>query len=760
MNRSDSNYSRIDGMSIYIKGSSLKMDNISISGGDNLTIKTTGKIESVNGNISSGGDMLLQSSQLKIDSSRIATGNQSSLTIKTINDIESNNSMISSGNMFIKAKSLNNNSSFYDGGNFTIHATDGITNNGYIEAGSDLFIKGNSLTTNYGGIHAQNITIKTNEAIKSNFLDLDSRGGDIFIKADSLKMNNPRINSGNLNIITKNGFNINGKKAIINSYGDVFISSSSFNINGAYINSHTTGVNTGSLIIRNGGRISSVADFDPGNIIINANNLTIDRQGSNYLTGISSAAFELKGMNDAGDIKVTVKDTLSLLGGGVISSTTLSDTGNAGKVNVTASNILIDGLGGGTDAIPTIVYNVKTQKYETKDILLPRPISPGISSDNFFSTGHAGTVDVTANTLTMTNGGVISSDTLAFGKAGDVSVNASFITLDNARISAEATDQSQGQTGNVTVTANNAIYLSNDSKISIQNDANSDNLQAITPTSLTVTAPEIALKNSSITTESTGNINASNININFSKLLKLDPSFITTSANTGNGGSITINGTGLIYLENSGFLTSVKGENSNGGDINVTANTLVMNNGVIQANAVGGSGGDINLNLQSLIPSYNQLIKGGALVVWQPFIAGFNVIQAASENGVSGSVNVSSPQFNISGSISGLSSVALVIPQIDHRGCQGAMPSSSTHGNSLLEAVLKSKLAQTTVNGLVRGSTGGIPITEAQYSFIPPANNLSVENQKFSKSFSSSQPLKVYTSNKKNNSSCDFAYFD
>jgi hypothetical protein len=274
------------------------------------------------------------------------------------------------------------------------------------------------------------------------------------------------------------------------------------------------------------------------------------------------------------------------------------------------------------------------------------------------------------------------------------------------------------------VTADKAIYLSNDSKISIQNDANSDNLQAITPTSLTVTAPEIALKNSSITTESTRNVNASHININFSKSLKLDPSFITTSANTGNGGSITINGGGLITLENSGFLTSVKGANSNGGNIDVTANSLIMNNGVIQANAVGGFGGNINLNLQSLIPSYNQLIKGGAQVVWQPFIEGFNVIQAASENGVNGAINLTSPQLNISGSISGLSSVALVIPQINHRGCQGATTSSNTHGNSLLETVLKSKLARTTANGLVRGSTGGIPVTEAQYSFIPPAIEL------------------------------------
>jgi hypothetical protein len=77
--------------------------------------------------------------------------------------------------------------------------------------------------------------------------------------------------------------------------------------------------------------------------------------------------------------------------------------------------------------------------------------------------------------------------------------------------------------------------------------------------------------------------------------------------------------------------------------------------------------------------------------------------------------------------------VSLVIPKIDRWGCQGTTTSSNTRGNSLLEAVLKSKLAQKTANALVRGSTGGIPVTEAQYSFIPPENNLSVINQKSGK---------------------------
>jgi hypothetical protein len=112
-------------------------------------------------------------------------------------------------------------------------------------------------------------------------------------------------------------------------------------------------------------------------------------------------------------------------------------------------------------------------------------------------------------------------------------------------------------------------------------------------------------------------------------------SFISAIANAGNSGSITVNANKYIYLENSGTTTTTYGATSNGGNINITAPVLALNTGVIQANAIGGFGGDINLNLQALIASYNNLILGGDWVYWQPFIPGLNVIQAASATGVS-----------------------------------------------------------------------------------------------------------------------------
>ncbi|MCK5729414.1 MAG: hypothetical protein KAH08_09345, partial [Methylococcales bacterium] len=163
-------------------------------------------------------------------------------------------------------------------------------------------------------------------------------------------------------------------------------------------------------------------------------------------------------------------------------------------------------------------------------------------------------------------------------------------------------------------------------------------------------------------------------------------------------GDIEVIGGDLIYLEDSGFLTSVSGENSNGGNISVTANTLIMETGIIQANAKGGAGGDVDLNLKSLIASGNLLTLGGKQVNWQPFKFGLNVIQAASESGVSGSINVTAPEIDISGAISALDTQALAKPDVNNDPCSG----NSNHASSLSY-----------------GGKGGTPINERR-GFIPP----------------------------------------
>jgi hypothetical protein len=276
---------------------------------------------------------------------------------------------------------------------------------------------------------------------------------------------------------------------------------------------------------------------------------------------------------------------------------------------------------------------------------------------------------VKAGDLTIQDGGVIRSTTYSNGDAGKVHVDVNTLTIDN-RGSVNFTGilsraySGNGKGGDVTVTAKESVTLTNGARISSSSSSTSD------AGTVSISSPFISLSN-----------NAS----------------ITTTAKTGNGGDITINADKLINLQNSSFKTSVDKDSGHGGDITVSAHTLIMNNAAIQANADGGSGGDINLKLQALIPSQYHLLIGGTKVNWQPYQQGFNVIQAASQSGVSGSVNVTSPKLNISGDLVGLNSTAITV-NLENNPCQNDV----AHGSSL-----------------ARGGKGGMPSNEAKAVFVP-----------------------------------------
>jgi large exoprotein involved in heme utilization and adhesion len=197
---------------------------------------------------------------------------------------------------------------------------------------------------------------------------------------------------------------------------------------------------------------------------------------------------------------------------------------------------------------------------------------------------------------------------------------------------------------------------------------------------LTVQAAQLILDGGAIKANSTGNIAAGSLQINFSDHLFLKRGSITTSANAGNGGAISIQGGKLIDLNNSEITTSVMGITGNGGNISISSQALAMNTGFIQANtaASNASGGNININVPVLVASGNNLLLGGnTQYSFQTGVFGYNVIQAAAPDGVSGAINIASPVLDISGSL-----VTLGTPMLDPGGL-GRSPCQSTGGSSL-----------------------------------------------------------------------------
>ncbi len=439
------------------------------------------------------------------------------------------------------------------------------------------------------------------------------------------------------------------------SAGQIFVQTKDLNIDGlgdsgTGIRSFTASVgNAGNIAIQasgdvrivNGANITTETNFigAGGNINLSAKNLYIDGQGDKN-TGIFSNV-GTQGSGNAGVVKIEVLDTLSLQNSAKISSSTDSYwEGSAGSVNIVARQIEVKGSLASDAPRTEIVSAAHANDHDP------------------YSTGNAGAVNVTAKeSFVLQDGAAISSSTYYKGSAGTVTIDAAQLKLQSgALISSEAGESSSGQTGNVNLRVSDVMSL-DQSKLSIQNLASVANPEKIVPTSLQIQAKRLLVNRSEVTAASSGNVAASQIQIDFGQQMRLSPAVITTSAVNGNGGGIRVSGQGSLILQQGQISTSVTGqENGNGGNIQIQAPILVLNYGAIQANtaAVKASGGDVNIEVKDILSRANNLRVGGAPLMFDITQSKFNVIQAAAADGVSGIISLAAPPLDLSASLSRL----------------------------------------------------------------------------------------------------------
>lgn len=554
-----------------------------------------------------------------------------------------------------------------------------IANGGIIS--SDSYSAGNAGTIQ---IDAAQIQIDGQNKITGIFNNANpqSRGGN----AGSIVLNSPYLavlNGGQISNDTSakghaGSIVINAQQVLIDGQQDQDFTGIVSNANPQSTggNAGNISVTTDHLTVINGGEIGSNtwSSGDGGSISIVAKSVWIDEQGKGKFTGLSSSTLGNTSLGNAGNVSITSNAITVVNKGSVITNTW--SLGHAGDVAMTARQTLIDG---------------------------------GVISSNTQGAGHAGTVTVSSDYLSLIHGGTISSSTFAEGRAGDVLINASDLQVAGqaSGILATAAQTSAGQSGNIVVNATD-VELKQDGLISITTEPTvpAAMLKALIPTTLTVNAQHLRLSGGSqISAAALGNIPASKVMINAQTLTATNAT-LTTEANNADGGAIRVVGKTSL-LRDSRITTSVKGQ-GNGGDIRMDNALLVLNGGFIQANTagVGSSGGDIALNVQSLLTSHNQLLKGGNQRL--SFLPSFNVIQAASPSGVSGNINLTAPQFDISGSISGLDGSEIVLPEITRNTCTNKASSASW---------------------LAPGGKGGIPLNEMYSGFVPPAVNLNDSRQ-------------------------------
>jgi filamentous hemagglutinin family protein len=335
------------------------------------------------------------------------------------------------------------------------------------------------------------------------------------------------------------------------------------------------------------GVIASAGEGNAGNIQIHVGTLSIDGGPGPALAGIDANTY---GTGTGGQVQIDVAGTATIADGGLIFTDTFGQ-GNAGSIDLTAANLVINAQGntsegtgieagtygaGNAGSIHINAGSLTMSSYETTS-MLPVYIESGAEAG---SSGAAGdvTVDVTGN-ISITGEAEIGSDTITSRNAGQVVVNAGGV-----------------------------IYLGDGGHLSSSSNAGSGNSGDISVTAAALNIEGQGSLLTGISTESFTAGNSGNIRVQVGSLLingggaggsgaAIDSEVYPegTGGVGGAGGSIIVNVAGNATLENGSKISTTSYGSGPAGDVSVSAGSLSLGGGsyrsIISSGARAGSAG-------------------------------------------------------------------------------------------------------------------------------------------------------------------------
>ncbi|WP_045225824.1 two-partner secretion domain-containing protein [Methyloterricola oryzae] len=478
------------------------------------------------------------------------------------------------------------------------------------------------------------------------------------------------------------------------------------------------------ITVLNGGQIDSTtfSGGAAGTVTVSAGrNLLVDGyDNAGFDTGIGSQA-EPGSTGNAGAVNVSAKQQVSVVRGGVISSST-AGAGAGGDVRVSGRRIAVDGgnivaesfgteSSGQTGNIGVkageqlrvknggVISIANEAMLAEPTVLVPGNLSvraPRVSvtggTVNADTSGNvqAGAIQIHAPVvLALASNGTVSSSTRGTANAGLVAIDTGRLHVSHSAINARAEKESGGLIGGIRISARESFELEDKAQISIENLATPEVTFFAQPGTIEIDSPRVSLRNSGITTNSAGTTDAGSIRLNFASTLNLVGSSLTTSAKFGNGGNIVVHGGSTAHLDASHIRSSVIGKGGDGGDITLSAGNLIMETGLVEANATSGNGGDVRLDVRALMPSGSQVngrdVTSGDYLdfarlagAWSVGVFGANIIRAVSRTGLSGNISVTAPQLNLAGAIANLGNPSFDTAGVNSNACLSDPGSSLT----------------------------------------------------------------------------------
>ncbi|MCK5544804.1 MAG: filamentous hemagglutinin N-terminal domain-containing protein [Desulfobulbaceae bacterium] len=385
-----------------------------------------------------------------------------------------------------------------------------------------------------------------------------------------------------------------------------------------------------------GGIYSSSYESGPGgNISITTPALSINQKGI-----IQAATF---GSGDAGNISFNT-NTLNMDSGARVSAST-GGSGSAGSIEINAGeSIIVNGRYG--DYTSGIFALSGEDIGKGGDIIIRTP-NLSLSKDSRIEAStaglnNAGDISLSLGRLTLTNGALIVSQSTGEGDAGNIQISVDdFVqisgsgSLNNSGIAVNA--HSSGDGGQALINTTDLTLKDGGAIEAATSGQGSGGSIVINSNTLNLSGDSwISSRSSATSTQDDPSFvpgEAGSIQITAKDTIEMSNSKITTRTEDADGGNIIINAGNLLHLDNSFISTSVAGGQGNGGNISIDPVFVILNNSDIIANAYEGSGGNISLTADYLF-------------VWPD-----SRIEASSQLGVDGAVEIASPEIDLSSSL-------------------------------------------------------------------------------------------------------------
>jgi hypothetical protein len=264
--------------------------------------------------------------------------------------------------------------------------------------------------------------------------------------------------------------------------------------------------------------------------------------------------------------------------------------------------------------------------------------------------GAGGDLEITAQELELASGGLVSASTLGSGDAGDLRVTADRISISDfpSGLFSQTTfgTSASGDAGDIAVAVGSWLQVRNGGRISVDSKGGggAGDVRIHSAGSATV-----ALVGGEVSATSVRNAAAGDVTIATAGdfVAGRGSSVATEAEDNASGGRVAISAGGIVYASDSRIETRVAGPPSglgDAGDVDVlgpggTPSAFgVLNRSSIVATARGGNGGNIQVAASDLLASQGV------------------VVDATSERGVSGIVQITGPDADLAGQITPLPS--------------------------------------------------------------------------------------------------------